>query len=190
MRYPRDYNTVPRALFWLLHLVWLFPWSAFLPAAAAAQLQARGPRGTNAPAGVVLDGLHSAVLHLLDHAGVLLDALLSGAGAAHRVGRGGGRRVDSRRPAGDLGGRGAGGGGHRDSAVPGVEHAGAGRHFRGADAESGALHAVAGAHDRPHAAVLRVSEDCRWPWRVSPSWSGALGVWRLQGTRALRGGWR
>lgn len=33
MRYPRDYNTVPRALFWLLHLVWLFPWSAFLPAA-------------------------------------------------------------------------------------------------------------------------------------------------------------
>ena len=34
MRYPRDYNTVPRALFWLLHLVWLFPWSVFFPAAA------------------------------------------------------------------------------------------------------------------------------------------------------------
>jgi len=34
LRYPRDYNTVPRALFWLLNLVWLFPWSAFLPAAA------------------------------------------------------------------------------------------------------------------------------------------------------------
>ena len=33
LRYPRDYNTVPRALFWLLNLVWLFPWSAFLPAA-------------------------------------------------------------------------------------------------------------------------------------------------------------
>ena len=32
MRYPRDYNTVPRPLFWLLHLVWLFPWSVFLPA--------------------------------------------------------------------------------------------------------------------------------------------------------------
>ncbi len=29
MRYPRDYNTVPRALFWLFHLLWLFPWSAF-----------------------------------------------------------------------------------------------------------------------------------------------------------------
>ena len=34
LRYPRDYNTVPRLSFWLLHLVWLFPWSVFLPAAA------------------------------------------------------------------------------------------------------------------------------------------------------------
>ncbi|HYL34585.1 MAG TPA: phospholipid carrier-dependent glycosyltransferase, partial [Bryobacteraceae bacterium] len=34
LRYPRDYNTVPRLYFWLLHLVWLFPWSAYLPAAA------------------------------------------------------------------------------------------------------------------------------------------------------------
>ncbi|MGH9555068.1 MAG: glycosyltransferase family 39 protein, partial [Terriglobales bacterium] len=32
--YPRDYNTVPRLWFWLLQLVWLFPWSVFLPAAA------------------------------------------------------------------------------------------------------------------------------------------------------------
>jgi hypothetical protein len=33
MRYPRDYNTVPRLWFWVLNLVWLFPWSAYLPAA-------------------------------------------------------------------------------------------------------------------------------------------------------------
>ncbi|MBZ5509157.1 MAG: glycosyltransferase family 39 protein [Acidobacteriia bacterium] len=33
MRYPRDYNTVPRMWFWLLNLVWLFPWSAYLAAA-------------------------------------------------------------------------------------------------------------------------------------------------------------
>ncbi len=33
LRYPRDYNTVPRAvLFWSLHLLWLFPWSVYLPA--------------------------------------------------------------------------------------------------------------------------------------------------------------
>ena len=30
LRYPRDYNTVPRALFWALNLVWLFPWSVYL----------------------------------------------------------------------------------------------------------------------------------------------------------------
>jgi Dolichyl-phosphate-mannose-protein mannosyltransferase len=34
LRYPRDYNTVPRAAFWLLHLLWLFPWSVYFPAAA------------------------------------------------------------------------------------------------------------------------------------------------------------
>ena len=33
LRYPRDYNTVPRLLFWLFHLLWLFPWSVYLPAA-------------------------------------------------------------------------------------------------------------------------------------------------------------
>jgi 4-amino-4-deoxy-L-arabinose transferase-like glycosyltransferase len=32
MRSPRDYDTVPRALFWLFHLLWLFPWSVYLPA--------------------------------------------------------------------------------------------------------------------------------------------------------------
>jgi 4-amino-4-deoxy-L-arabinose transferase-like glycosyltransferase len=34
LRYPRDYNTVPRAYFWLLHLVWLFPGSVYFPAVA------------------------------------------------------------------------------------------------------------------------------------------------------------
>ncbi len=31
LRWPRDYDTVPRPLFWMLHLVWFFPWSAYLP---------------------------------------------------------------------------------------------------------------------------------------------------------------
>ncbi|HKD10391.1 MAG TPA: glycosyltransferase family 39 protein [Bryobacteraceae bacterium] len=34
LRYPRDYNTVPRGLFWLLHFAWFFPFSAFLLRAA------------------------------------------------------------------------------------------------------------------------------------------------------------
>ena len=32
-RIPRDYNKLPSALYWSLHLVWLFPWSLFTPAA-------------------------------------------------------------------------------------------------------------------------------------------------------------
>jgi 4-amino-4-deoxy-L-arabinose transferase-like glycosyltransferase len=31
-RYPNDYDTVPRLSFWLLNLLWLFPWSVYLPA--------------------------------------------------------------------------------------------------------------------------------------------------------------
>jgi hypothetical protein len=34
MRYPRDYDTVPRVWFWLFHLIWLFPWSVYLAAVA------------------------------------------------------------------------------------------------------------------------------------------------------------
>jgi 4-amino-4-deoxy-L-arabinose transferase-like glycosyltransferase len=32
-RYPVDYNKLPASLYWLLHLVWLFPWSLYLPLA-------------------------------------------------------------------------------------------------------------------------------------------------------------
>src|SRR6266478_148924 len=32
LRYPRDYNTVPRLWFWLFHFLWLFPWSVYFPA--------------------------------------------------------------------------------------------------------------------------------------------------------------
>ncbi len=34
MRYPRDYNTVPRTAFWLYHWLWLFPWSVYFPLVA------------------------------------------------------------------------------------------------------------------------------------------------------------
>jgi len=34
LRYPRDYDTVPRLWFWLFHLLWLFPWSVYFPALA------------------------------------------------------------------------------------------------------------------------------------------------------------
>jgi|SRR5579871_4668074 len=46
LRYPRDYNTVPRLYFWLLHLVWLFPWSAYFPGLLGLQYKStdRGSR--------------------------------------------------------------------------------------------------------------------------------------------------
>ncbi|MBC7927842.1 MAG: glycosyltransferase family 39 protein, partial [Bryobacteraceae bacterium] len=45
MRYPRDYNTVPRHLFWLFHLLWFFPWSAFLPGLAKLSYRATDRAG-------------------------------------------------------------------------------------------------------------------------------------------------
>lgn len=40
-RYPHDYNKLPFIAYWLLHFVWLFPWSLFLPAALLAAWRAR-----------------------------------------------------------------------------------------------------------------------------------------------------
>ncbi len=39
LRYPRDYNTVPRLWFWLLNLVWIFPWSVYLLGARTLAFQ-------------------------------------------------------------------------------------------------------------------------------------------------------
>ncbi|MGD0294144.1 MAG: glycosyltransferase family 39 protein [Terracidiphilus sp.] len=35
LRYPHDYNKLPGLAYWLLHLVWIFPWSLFIPAVVA-----------------------------------------------------------------------------------------------------------------------------------------------------------
>jgi 4-amino-4-deoxy-L-arabinose transferase-like glycosyltransferase len=43
-RIPADYNKLPAAAYWLLHLVWLFPWSLFLPPATLLAWQARNAR--------------------------------------------------------------------------------------------------------------------------------------------------
>ena len=32
LRFPKDYDTVPQLFYWPMHLLWLFPWSAGLPA--------------------------------------------------------------------------------------------------------------------------------------------------------------
>ncbi len=48
-RYPKDYNKLPAALYWSLHLVWLFPWSFYLPSLArnaVRDIKKEGPPGT------------------------------------------------------------------------------------------------------------------------------------------------
>jgi 4-amino-4-deoxy-L-arabinose transferase-like glycosyltransferase len=40
-RFPHDYNRLPFVAYWLLHLVWLFPWSLFLPAMFVLAWKAR-----------------------------------------------------------------------------------------------------------------------------------------------------
>jgi 4-amino-4-deoxy-L-arabinose transferase-like glycosyltransferase len=45
-RIPKDYNKLPGYLYWSLHLVWLFPWSLYLPL-ALRRLCARGRSGVS-----------------------------------------------------------------------------------------------------------------------------------------------
>jgi hypothetical protein len=65
-RIPRDYNKLPTALYWSLHLVWLFPWSLFAPAAIWFALRHRAQlfKASFAAHTVLLLGLFSALLLL------------------------------------------------------------------------------------------------------------------------------
>ena len=40
-RFPNDYNRMPVLWYWLAHMVWLFPWSLFLPALVAVAWRTR-----------------------------------------------------------------------------------------------------------------------------------------------------
>ncbi len=55
-RIPHDYNKLPAALYWTLHLVWLFPWSFYLPAAIRSVIDSR--HGQSSPS-VIWSGSHT-----------------------------------------------------------------------------------------------------------------------------------
>ncbi len=63
LRYPHDYNKLPTLWYWVLHLVWLFPWSLFLPAVVAAAWKTR----------------HKWLQHLRQDAGQTVDFYLDNA---------------------------------------------------------------------------------------------------------------
>ena len=86
LRYPRDYNTVPRLWFWLLNLVWIFPWSVYLLGHSKVVIQSDSPGRKNTIDGAVLGRRSDVVLHLLNHPGVLLDADLPCFGAPGWIG--------------------------------------------------------------------------------------------------------
>ncbi|HEX3570324.1 MAG TPA: glycosyltransferase family 39 protein [Acidobacteriaceae bacterium] len=55
-RIPHDYGQVPIPLFWLLTAIWIFPWSAFLPAALRQHvlaLRTRAPQIARAETGLL-----------------------------------------------------------------------------------------------------------------------------------------
>jgi 4-amino-4-deoxy-L-arabinose transferase-like glycosyltransferase len=62
-RYPHDYNKLPAAAYWLLHLVWLFPWSLFVPALLVVAWKTR----------------HNWLQHLRREAGLTVDFYLDNA---------------------------------------------------------------------------------------------------------------
>ena len=150
LRYPRDYNTVPRLWFWLFHLLWLFPWSVYFPALWKLRLPQAGPGVAGAAAGVVLGRIHPGVLHVFDHAGILFDALLSGAGAAGGIGDRERGWLAAIRDEGGGGGGDAGGGGDRGDSVDGAGDGRAGGYCGGTDATG-----------------RRMCTRCRWgTWRT------------------------
>ena len=60
LRYPHDYNRQNPLAYWLLELVWIFPWSLFLPAALVVAWKTR----------------HSWLSHVRKEAGLTLDFYL------------------------------------------------------------------------------------------------------------------
>ena len=85
MRHPRDYNTVPRYLFWLFHLLWLFPWSAFFPGLLKLSYKPVDRGGPDATARALLGGFRDGVLHFFHDARILFDADLPCACAVARL---------------------------------------------------------------------------------------------------------
>jgi 4-amino-4-deoxy-L-arabinose transferase-like glycosyltransferase len=62
-RFPHDYNRLPFIAYWLLHFVWLFPWSLFLPALLVVAWKTR----------------HNWIQHLRPDAGQTVDFYLDNA---------------------------------------------------------------------------------------------------------------
>ena len=129
-----------------------------------ALFQAGGPDRPRAFAVTVLDRFRAGLLHFLNDAGVLLDAVLSGVCVADRVGDGGGKHLDSQRHERADRDRGAGGSDLFRTVGLGARTCYAGRHCDRAQSAAGNLYAFAGAHWRTCASRHSLTyERLCWP---------------------------
>ncbi len=173
LRYPRDYNTVPRLYFWLLHLAWLFPWSVYFPAVAKLSFKPIDRAGRTRLLALCWAGFvlvfftFSTTQEYYSMPCYPALALLLGAAMATEsnwIRRG--TRVLSVVC-------GMSWAGTADSLFSHPQHSRAGRHFPSAQPPSRRLYAFLGPHAGSHSGVLRLSSDslagggnCLLPGRV------------------------
>ncbi len=100
LRYPRDYNTVPRVWFWLFHLVWLFPWSVYFPAVAKLSYRPVDRAGRARLLALCWIGFVLVFFTFSTTQEYYSMPCLSGDGVAAGLGDGGRERMDSARHAG------------------------------------------------------------------------------------------
>src|SRR5258707_6648410 len=122
-----------------------------------AFLQARGPGGADEIAGTLLDRICVDLLHVFDDAGILLNALLSGAGSAPRFGDGHGRGLGSPRIESIVYGDGLCRNHVRRNFHLRAARAGTWRHFERAGASSRGLQTLSRTHGGPHTGIFCVS---------------------------------
>ena len=185
-RYPHDYNTVPRVSFWLMHLLWFFPWSAYLPSVVKLGYRPQDRAGRVRMmalcwiAVVMLFFSFSTTQEYYSMPIYPAVALLIGCGI-EAGGRG--LRIGTRVVAHCGGSRGRG----RDrNPGDGTRHAGNGRYRFGAHPESGRLHLVAGAHAGPHAGALSPTCVHRWHWQRVAFLVGAMAGLAAEGHARVR----
>ena len=185
LRYPRDYNTVPRLYFWLFHLLWLFPWSVYFPAVFRLKF-----RGADRASRVRLLALcwcgfvlvfftFSTTQEYYSMPCYPALALLLGSAIASE---------DADAAVWDSGDRGG-----RDLAAVAIGGilwmvrglAAPGRYRGGAESESGRLHAVAGTHDGPDDAGIRVLAAAAGGGRSGVR-GGRCGAWRASAAAQVR----
>ena len=164
LRYPRDYNTVPRIWFWLFHLIWLFPWSVYLPAVAKLSFRPLDRAGRTRLLALCWIGFmlvfftFSTTQEYYSMPCYPAFALLLGSAMAM-----GGNWI--RRGTQVLTAIAACCAAAVITILVSVRHVPTpGDIFSALSAHPGGLHAVAGALRRSHAAARSPTCDCRWRW--------------------------